>query len=496
MDESLRNAARKGNVSDLYTLIQRNGNVLRRLDEVEFIDTPLHIAASEGCMRFAMEMFNLKPSFARKLNQQGLSPLHLAVEKGHKEMALRLLEIDTDLTRVKGKNGETPLHYISKDGDHDGLLDRFLEACPESILDVTTQNRTALHIAVENERHDVLRILTGMLMKKDYRREVVNWKDEDGNTALHLAASKNQPQMLQLLLNCMADKHATNQAGLTALDVAQQHNNKGCITILLGCLIPLVSNIKYKLEKQIVKHVTKASSLIFHDIDNISGEDRSALLVILGLLLAGTYQASLSPPGGVWQCGNSSKKLGRSVMDPSEFLLFFIPTYIVFIVTFFLTLAMLKPFPSGFRTAIQVLLAFLAVCFDQSISFITPTSLALAVHIFSTIVFMLMVFMCITYQVSKFSVSIVGCWMLPFYFSGGDVIQVLLLHFLYDEFWKGTILVVGYSLLFTVYAIVDAHGHDDDQNPINIIMYPIVLIGWWLFFHLCRFCMKQRTSGL
>lgn len=84
------------------------------------------------------------------------------------------------------------------------------------------------------------------------------------------------------------------------MDVAQQQHNRESITILRGCFIPEVSNFKCKLEKQIVKHVTKASSLIFHNMDNISGEDRNALLVILGVLLAATYQASLSPPGGVW----------------------------------------------------------------------------------------------------------------------------------------------------------------------------------------------------
>ncbi|KAK8510280.1 hypothetical protein V6N12_008153 [Hibiscus sabdariffa] len=83
--------------------------------EVEFTDTPLHIAEEQGCIRFAMEMINLKPAYARKLNQQGLSHIHLAVEKRHKEMVLRLLEIDNDVVRVKGKNGETPLHYIHED---------------------------------------------------------------------------------------------------------------------------------------------------------------------------------------------------------------------------------------------------------------------------------------------------------------------------------------------------------------------------------------------
>ncbi|KAK8576829.1 hypothetical protein V6N13_121829 [Hibiscus sabdariffa] len=312
MDESLRTAARKGNVSDLYTLIQRNGNVLRHLDEMEFIDTPLHIAAEQGCIRFATEMINLKPSFARKLNQQG-------------------------------KNGEIPLHYIGKAGNHDDLLDKFQEACPDCIRDVTVQNRTALLIAVENKRLDIFKVLIETFRKKDYYQKVVNQKDEEGNTALHLAASKNQLQMLKLLLNCKADKHATNQDGLTALDVAQQHNNRECITILRGCFIPVLSNTKCKLEKQIFKYATKASSSIFHNMDNISSDDRNALLVILGLLLTATYQATLSPPG-VWQVDGTPKSEGS--------------------------------LNERFRTALQVLLAVFTVCFDLSIKFIAPTSLA------------------------------------------------------------------------------------------------------------------------
>ncbi|KAL1079918.1 hypothetical protein V6Z11_D10G253300 [Gossypium hirsutum] len=94
---------------------------------MEFVETPLHIAAEEGYIRFAMEMMNLKPSFSRKLNQQGLSPLHLVVRQGHRRVVLRFLEIDKDLVRGKGKNGKTPLHIISEVGNNNGLLDRFLK---------------------------------------------------------------------------------------------------------------------------------------------------------------------------------------------------------------------------------------------------------------------------------------------------------------------------------------------------------------------------------
>ncbi|KAK5785996.1 hypothetical protein PVK06_040620 [Gossypium arboreum] len=343
MDENLRKAARTGKVNELYRVIQRNENVLRRIDEVEFIKTPLHIAAEEGCIEFAMEMMNLKPSFARKLNHQGLSPLHIAVRKGHKKMALRFLEIDKDLVPVRGKKAWS-VGYISG-------------SFPDCIQDVTIENRTALHIAVQNNRLDVLQLLIRTLKRKDYYWE----KDKDGNTALHIAVIHNQPMVLKLLLNCKADKHATNQVGLTALGVAQQHNNRENIAILQGYFISVVSNFKRKLEKQVVKYVTKASLLIFQNMDNISADDRNALLVILGLLLTATYQATLSPPGGVWQGENTSKSkgsyepmvLGKSVMDPSAFLLFYIPTYLVFLVTLFLTLALLKTFPHDIRTALQ-----------------------------------------------------------------------------------------------------------------------------------------------
>ncbi|MFQ6646892.1 hypothetical protein Gotur_028117, partial [Gossypium turneri] len=199
MDENLRKAARTGKVNELYRVIQRNGNVLRRVDDVEFMETPLHIAAEEGCIEFAMEMMNLKPSFARKLNHQGLSPLHIAVRKGHKEMALRFLEIDKHLVRVRGKKGKTPLHYLCKAGNQLGLLDTFLEASPDYLQDVTIENRTALHIAIQNNRLDVLQLLIRTLKRKDYLWEVVNRKDKDGNTALHIATIHNQPKVR---LNC------------------------------------------------------------------------------------------------------------------------------------------------------------------------------------------------------------------------------------------------------------------------------------------------------
>ncbi|KAF2321300.1 hypothetical protein GH714_038542 [Hevea brasiliensis] len=71
--ERLRQAARAGDIDALYALIREDARVLERVDEVPFVDTPLHIAASAGHIQFAMEIVNLKASFTRKLNPDGHS---------------------------------------------------------------------------------------------------------------------------------------------------------------------------------------------------------------------------------------------------------------------------------------------------------------------------------------------------------------------------------------------------------------------------------------
>ncbi|XP_039038919.1 uncharacterized protein LOC120176578 [Hibiscus syriacus] len=211
-----------------------------------------------------MEIMSLKPSFARKLNHRGLSPMHIAVEKGQQEMALRLLEVEKDVVRVRGKNGETVFTTFA--------------GRPKSPTSIASKEG----------------LLSGSDEQTGRRR----------NTALHVAATKNQPQ-----------------------------DN--------------VNSLKYKWGKRIVKYDTKASSVIFHDMDNISGDDRNALLVILGLLLTATFQSAFSPPGGLYQGELDASLQGTSMMNRYSFLYFYIPAYIVFIVTFFLILGLLEPYPQG-----------------------------------------------------------------------------------------------------------------------------------------------------
>ena len=110
---SLQAAAKSGNIDLLYELIHEDPYVLDKIDNVPFIDTPLHVAALAGTTEFAMEMMHLQPSFARKLNADGLSPLHLAIDHGHFWLVLELVKVDPSLVRLKGRQGTYQIYiYI------------------------------------------------------------------------------------------------------------------------------------------------------------------------------------------------------------------------------------------------------------------------------------------------------------------------------------------------------------------------------------------------
>jgi hypothetical protein len=77
MDQSLRDVALQGNIDALYALIEKDPAVLDRIDQISFVETPLHTATFARHIQFAMEIMRLKPSFARKLDKDGFTPCTL-----------------------------------------------------------------------------------------------------------------------------------------------------------------------------------------------------------------------------------------------------------------------------------------------------------------------------------------------------------------------------------------------------------------------------------
>ncbi|XP_058744495.1 ankyrin repeat-containing protein BDA1-like [Vicia villosa] len=416
--DQLKAAAETGDIDLLYTVIHHDPWILENIDSIPFVETPLHIAASLGHIRFAIEIMKLKPSLALKLNPQGFSPVHLAMQNDQKRMLFRFVCMNNDLVRIEGREGLTLLHFASQIGEVD-FLAKFLFVCPKSIEDVTGKGETALHIAVKNEQYEALDLLVCFLRKsivrgaKMIQYEILNWKDEDDNTIMHILAQRNfEPQVVKalgLLLKTRINLEAKNLENKTALDMAA---NVDIRNILLYAGAKSNSQITddptlaHKLRSNTtIRH--KVTTFIFRIRSNILKEQRNTWLIVATLVATATYQSVLSPPGGIYQVSASDgnhlnnnitssnstiytpTNAGKSVLSGQLFFPFLILNLISF---FFSIIAIIFMIPRGI---IGYLVATPVVCFAINYLFslftISPTvvnSLIVLIIVFSIFVAM------------------------------------------------------------------------------------------------------------
>ncbi|KAI8029173.1 Ankyrin repeat-containing protein BDA1 [Camellia lanceoleosa] len=233
----LNTVAKGGDINGLYECIRANPHILDYIDNIPFVDTPLHIAAAAGSTDFALEMMNLKPSFGMKLNPDGLSPLHLALRNWHFETVKQLISFDKELIRVKGRQLYTALHYAALRNEFDCLAE-FLCACPAAIEGRTIRGETALHIAVKRLNSKASKVLLGW-MRRTRRQKILNWTDNEGNTVLHIAVFTLQPQIVKSILDQnYINRNAVNFEGLTARDLAIELDESEARREILDMLFP------------------------------------------------------------------------------------------------------------------------------------------------------------------------------------------------------------------------------------------------------------------
>ncbi|EXC26790.1 Ankyrin repeat-containing protein [Morus notabilis] len=444
MDERLKVAAEKGDIDMLYSLIREDPYVLDNIERIPFVDTPLHIAASLGHTGFARETMLLKPSFARKLNQDGFTPLHLALLNGQTKMVDRLVEADSDLVRVHGKEGKTPLHYAAEHGNT-SLLKRFLLSCPSSILDVTNRGETALHIAVESKKFEAFRVVVVKMLVDN--KVKLDAKNSDNLTALEILKledsqsqvnnrearevmkkmlcrtrgsmsssffgwksshkSSSAPSISTSPANVTADLNTIGRAPASTklsalnckLDIAElegqpQGNN------VEANESPPPKQLFFKLRRPLERWAIDLT----RGRNNLSEDSRNMMLVALVLVATIGFQCVLSPPGGLWQgdSNNSSatdhdnKKLphppGTVVMGDWSFIFFMLFNSLALALTahaiIFLVLPDRRETQWWLYTR-NLLATFISLCYLIALHAISPNaSLFALVIVIAAIVFL------------------------------------------------------------------------------------------------------------
>ncbi|MBA0853100.1 hypothetical protein Goshw_013443 [Gossypium schwendimanii] len=317
MDEKLFEASRKGETSTLLQLIEEDPLILEDNTHHASLETPLHVSSSHGHADFVRQILKQNPGLAKTANRKGYTPLHLASANGHVETVNELLKIEREiggheLCRRKDDKGRVALHLAVIKG-RERVVGELVMACPESIKEITDKKETILHLAGKNENgcKFVKGLIDGIKVK-----EMLNLKDEDGNTVLHLAALRKQHEVMNLLLQQPElDVNAVNSNNLRALDILlkgpKQSNDEEIAHKLLLASMP-------KLENQVLTDPSRPNDAVIevdmmmkdstskkNTVDSFKWleEMRRGTMVAAVLIATVTFEVALNPPGGVWQDG-------------------------------------------------------------------------------------------------------------------------------------------------------------------------------------------------
>ncbi|MHB9147797.1 MAG: ankyrin repeat domain-containing protein [Candidatus Amoebophilus sp.] len=126
--------------------------------------------------------------------------LHRAINRWDKEATQQLLQAGVDAT-IKNKDGNTPLHLAIQQINI--LLKKHLVELGIHIIDLDKLEHTSLqYLCIEAAKKEYIQVVKDIILQLHTSSNLdLNIANNEGDTLLHLAASEEQPELVELLLN-------------------------------------------------------------------------------------------------------------------------------------------------------------------------------------------------------------------------------------------------------------------------------------------------------
>ncbi len=150
---------------------------------------------------------------------QDYTPLHFAANNGLGDIVQYLSDQGADLSPQNAMNDD--IFHRACFGSMDELIEYYIDKGADvnkKVTDGVFKDYSPLHLAIDSQNSNLTTLDILIEAGAD-----VNECLKDDNSFLHLAASRGDLDLLEMLLECEADVDAKNEAGLTPMDSALQY---------------------------------------------------------------------------------------------------------------------------------------------------------------------------------------------------------------------------------------------------------------------------------
>ena len=204
--------------------------------------TALHIAAAKGSPVVVSALLEQKADINIQDNLEQ-TPTHLMLINGHLDLAIKVIKKDTDLDINRADNkGNTFLHIASHLGSSQlitTLLNRGV-----SLLAQNSSGNTALHESCKHKRTDIMKQLLENAGKQGQLRELLDTNNRTGKRALHISAYIGGVQALVYMLKKGAKVNCQDENGHSALHLAALSRNSESAAQITKCLVSNGANVE------------------------------------------------------------------------------------------------------------------------------------------------------------------------------------------------------------------------------------------------------------
>ncbi|KAF8008923.1 hypothetical protein BT93_J0041 [Corymbia citriodora subsp. variegata] len=314
----LKNVEKK---SPLYLALDTHNNDIHealftlQLEPSRIGMPPVHGAVVRDDYDLAAKILKKNIKLFTMLDSGGGNVFHLAAHM-NQTVVFELLRPETEhLARQQDMKGDLPIHIASKMG--------YVELIKKLHLVSHFPNgrgQTILHVAAKYGQASVVKYI----LKHPELRGLINDRDHDGNTALHLGAMHSQPAaLIPLVLDKSIDIFIHNHKCLTAPDIAQQHSRRWQMLPEMLSAIVLRSTSAKSTDLLVFRPEDRHEVLsiamwrVYRPImDVLKWKDViNARLVVATLVTTVTFTAGFTVPGGLDDLEIASKdERGMAVM--------------------------------------------------------------------------------------------------------------------------------------------------------------------------------------